>query len=589
MKNNRHKSFLYAIAVSFLISTWSAFAEQKPVLVVVGMATENKIVKGDGVVTVLSAGNGQQLRNELKKFDFSTVRAVVSFGIAGGLHPDLKPGNLVVATHVLADNVRRATSPEITAAIQTRLNYEGLTVRPMVFYGKDKVTTETNAEIRDRTKADVVDTESHIAAEFAEANNLPFGAVRAISDSVDFVLPPAALIPLLPNGEPDIGAVWESLFSQPWQFPLLIEVAFNTEKAYASLRKARIFFDENAPLPANRLVDRTTAPTQPASAAQKVAEFEFPPGHVTISKSGRVFMDALMSDKEAPYKVVELKDGKMVPFPSPALQKKYVAIHGVYVDHADRLWILDNGNRGFLHPPRLFGYDINTGKEIENYTFPYKVAGLGSMINDLVVDPTREKIYISETGPVFNNSAIVVFDIKKRTSRRLLDRHSSVSASKYHIFVEGKPFTVLGFIRPRFGIDGLALDATGKWLYYASFNSGILHRIPVNSLIDESLVKTQIESTVEKVANITMTDGIYVDAQQRVYLSDVEHSAVVRLNADGKLETILKHPEFRWPTGFVVSPDGWIYFTCNAIDQVTLRSRETVKDLGPYYMFRFRP
>ena len=211
------------------------------------------------------------------------------------------------------------------------------------------------------------------------------------------------------------------------------------------------------------------------------------------------------------------------------------------------------------------------------------------MVNDLIVDPVREKIYISEPGPVFGDAGIVVFDIKTRVSRRLLHRHPSVSAASYRIYVEGKPFTVLNMIHPKFGIDGIALDPTVTWLYYSAFNSGNLHRIPVSSLINETLTAEQVAATVKKVADITMTDGIYVDAQQRVYLSDVEHSAVVCLNADRKLETVLKDPEFRWPTGFAPSPDGWMYFNCNAIHQVTLKSRDEIKNLGPYYLYRFRP
>ena len=87
MKNK----ILYA---AFLLLPFCATAlDQRPVLVVTGMAKEVDIVKGDGIITVLSAANGQQLRATLNHFDFSKVRAVVSFGVAGGLHPDLKPGH----------------------------------------------------------------------------------------------------------------------------------------------------------------------------------------------------------------------------------------------------------------------------------------------------------------------------------------------------------------------------------------------------------------------------------------------------------------------------------------------------------------
>lgn len=593
------KNKIIFTAVLLFVQTLSigAFAAQKPVLIVTGMAREVSIAEGEGIITVLSAASGQQLRDALNKFDFTAVRAVVSFGVAGGLHPSLKPGDLAIASKVVSDTNEWATSPEIMRALNSRFSGNAMPVKAVSVYAHDAAGKETNAQLRQRTGADLVDTESHVAAEFAAAHNLPFSVVRTVSDSADFTLPPAALIPLLPNGQPDVFAVLESLFENPEQFPDLVRLAANTEKAYRTLKKVRRVTDSNdfagtpldAPDFADQLGDRTGTPRLPASLAEKVAQFEFPPGHVSISKSGRIFMDAGFQDPQAKIRVIELKDGKQIPFPEEKYQAQFKSVHGTYVDQKDRLWILDHGNNGFSRKPRLFGYDINTGKEIENYEFPAKVAGLGSMLNDLVVDPARELIYISEPGPVFGNAGILVFDMKKRTSRRLLDRHPSVSAANYRIYVEGKPFTVIGLVHPKFGIDGLALDPTGTWLYYAAFNGGVLHRIPLTALADESLTKDQVAATLQKVADITMTDGIFVDDKQRVYLSDVEHSAVVRLNADGKLETIFKDPEFRWPTGFTPSPDGFLYFNCNAIHQVTLKSRRTIQGFGPYYLYRFRP
>lgn len=589
-------TWLFLPLLIFIQTQTANAVDNRPVLVVTGMAKEVQIADGEGIITVFSAANGQQLRATLKQFDFTKVRAVVSFGVGGGLHPNLKPGDLTIATKVITETKEWPTSPEIMYALTSRFSGYAMPVKAVTAYAHDRVDTETNAELRTRTGADTVDTESHVAAEFAAAHNLPFAVIRAISDGADSKLPPAALIPLLPNGHPNIGAILKSIFEDPSQIGDLIRTATNAEKGFSTLRKVRRVTDSHdlagAPLDAedyaDQLPDRTTKPTMPTNKAEKVAAFAFPPGHVGISKSGRIFMDAGFQDSQATIKVIELKNGQQVPFPEAKFQAQFKSVHGVTVDHADRLWVLDHRKNGFLGKPKLYGYDINTGKEIENYEFPAKIAGLGSMLNDVVVDPVREKLYISEPGPVFGNAGIIVFDIKTRTSRRLLDRHPSVSAANYRIYVEGQPFTVLGLVHPKFGIDGLAIDPTNTWLYYSAFNSGELHRIDLNTVNDAKLTAQQVASQVRKVANITMTDGIHVDAQQRVYMSDVEHSALVRLNTDGKLETLLKDPEFRWPTGFTASPDGYLYVSCNAIHQVTLKSRKKILDLGPYYLYRFK-
>jgi sugar lactone lactonase YvrE len=164
-----------------------------------------------------------------------------------------------------------------------------------------------------------------------------------------------------------------------------------------------------------------------------------------------------------------------------------------------------------------------------------------------------------------------------------------LSATNYPIYVEDKPFTVMGAFQPKYGIDGIALDADNTWFYYSGFNRGILYRIPVSAAINERLGDAQVAKTIEKVADITMSDGMLFDHEGRYYLSDVEHSAVVRLWPNGKLETLYKNPKFRWPTGYAMAPDGRMYFTCTAINETVLKSRDEILKLGPYYLFSFRP
>ena len=72
------------------------------ILVVVGMEDERAIAAGDGVDVVVGAANAKRLRERLGNVDTATVDAVYSFGVAGGLDPALKPGDLRVSTRVVA-------------------------------------------------------------------------------------------------------------------------------------------------------------------------------------------------------------------------------------------------------------------------------------------------------------------------------------------------------------------------------------------------------------------------------------------------------------------------------------------------------
>ena len=58
------------------------------------------------MAVICSSSDPQQLRALLSVFDPSTIRGVISFGVAGGLDPSLKSGDVVVATEVMAGDGR---------------------------------------------------------------------------------------------------------------------------------------------------------------------------------------------------------------------------------------------------------------------------------------------------------------------------------------------------------------------------------------------------------------------------------------------------------------------------------------------------
>jgi sugar lactone lactonase YvrE len=340
----------------------------------------------------------------------------------------------------------------------------------------------------------------------------------------------------------------------------------------------------------HRLADRTTNIVQfSGTDAEVVAELEMPPGHITVSPDGRVFLDANHYVRNAPAKIVELVSGQLVAFPAVEAQKPLDTTHALRVDQSNRLWVLDYGNYRLFGSPKLLAFDLTTGKLVHEYHFTNCEAGCGSMLNDLVVDDDNNRIYISDSSPLAGNPAIVVYDIGRRHARRVLEDHASVVAAKYSMVVHDKPWKVLGLIQPKIGIDGIALDRANGWLYYAGSNTGELYRISVDDLNDVWLTDHQLGAKVEKVADITMTDGMTVDKQGNVYLTDFEHSAIVRVKPDGRLETLLKDRKYRWPTAFSFGPDGWLYFTCNAIDEVTMKSGSKIHESGPYGVYRFKP
>jgi adenosylhomocysteine nucleosidase len=206
-----------------------------PTIAVTCLAFESRIAAGPGV-TVLH-GNIPNLRAALDDVIGRGCSGIISFGIAGGLAPDLAPGAWVVASGVVAAHRRYPTDRDWARRLVHAL---GSAVHADIA-GVDHPVAEPGEKrwLRDATASVAVDMESHVAAAAAEAHGLPFAACRVIIDPAHRSLPPAALIDLRPDGTPDILAILRSVLRQPWQLPELMRVAADARAAQVALREGR--------------------------------------------------------------------------------------------------------------------------------------------------------------------------------------------------------------------------------------------------------------------------------------------------------------------------------------------------------------
>src|SRR6185369_14617078 len=77
-------------------------------IVVVGLAFEARIAAGPGV-QVICSGDGRHLGRSLAAAVRENCGGLVSFGVAGGLDPDLQPGDCIVASAILSGTSRMPT------------------------------------------------------------------------------------------------------------------------------------------------------------------------------------------------------------------------------------------------------------------------------------------------------------------------------------------------------------------------------------------------------------------------------------------------------------------------------------------------
>ena len=342
-----------------------------------------------------------------------------------------------------------------------------------------------------------------------------------------------------------------------------------------------------------RLPDRTTAPLLPDSALQRVADLDYPPGQVAVSKSGRVFLT--FDPRGAPLmQLAELVGGKPIPWPSAEFQKEeagtahFQSVSALRINRQDRLWVLDRGHfvRG---PRRLLAFDIESGRLVERYDLPPEVAGLLSSLSDLAVDPAGTKVYVADSSPILQNPAIIVYDAARGSSRRLLESQPSVQGDRYIIKAGGRDMVLFGVYVLRFGVSALALDGEGKWLYYGAVSGDRLYRVRTGDLNDESLSAEALEDKVENYAPKTLGGALRVDPDGNVFLADVEHSAILTSRRDRGLRTLVKGPALRWPSSVALGPDGRLYVSCSALQDVLFRSEGFMRSRAPFQIFSFNP
>jgi adenosylhomocysteine nucleosidase len=212
-----------------------------PVLAVTGFAYEARLIAGPGITTILAGGDTMRLRTILTTRMQPNFRAVISFGVAGGLDPSLSPGDVVVAAGVAAPDQRYEAPRGLACELASRLSGHP---NPIVFAdlaGVDApvISPDAKATLCVTTGALAVDTESHVAAAFAAAHNLPFAAVRVICDPVNRALPCLVANAVRPDGGVSLRGVLGGLLRRPMDTAALARLAGDFAVGYRALRRCR--------------------------------------------------------------------------------------------------------------------------------------------------------------------------------------------------------------------------------------------------------------------------------------------------------------------------------------------------------------
>jgi sugar lactone lactonase YvrE len=339
-----------------------------------------------------------------------------------------------------------------------------------------------------------------------------------------------------------------------------------------------------------------------------VATFDGPmPTGVSVSHTGRIFVNFPNWEDPLPFTVAELQDGHLVAYPNAemnhfegsSLSTVLVSVQSIVVDPKDRLWILDTGAPQHkitaYGGPKLVGVDLKQNRVIKTILFPADVAVSTTYLNDIRFDLRRGSegmAFITDSSPL--SSALIIVDLASGQSWRRLHNHITTRPEEgFMPMAEGQPLMLRPADGPptpyHSGVDGIAIGADGSRLFYSALMSRKLYSVSVDALVERAKSEEDVIATIVNEGDKGGAgDGMETDAANRLYMSNYEQNAIVRRRTDGLYETLVHDARLLWPDTLSLAYDGYLYFTVNQLHR-SPRFHEG-KDLRqkPYCLFRCR-
>jgi sugar lactone lactonase YvrE len=339
---------------------------------------------------------------------------------------------------------------------------------------------------------------------------------------------------------------------------------------------------------------------QPAQTNRKLLQVysnnDFQLTGVSVSKSGRVFVNFPRWSAEYLNAVVEvMPDGSAKPFPDEAWNRwnldpksaatHFVCVQSVVVDDTDALWVLDPAAPMLMsivpNGPKLVKIDLKTNRVARVIPIGPEAAKTNTYLNDVRFDNRRNFAYITDSGL----GGIVVVDLTTGKPHRALDGDASVMPDKsVKIVIDGKPVLGPTGETPSFHSDAIALSPDGEYLYYQPIAARSLYRVRTAALRDPNG-----KPAPERYAATFPVDGIWMDRNRNIYLSNLQEDGVSRLSPGGRIETLVTDRRLQWPDTFSEGPDGFIYVTASHINESPTFNKGKSTRTTPYAVFKFKP
>jgi len=196
-------------------------------------------------VCIACSGAGERNAEEgirlLSQAQDSPFSCLLICGFAGGLAAEMAPGSLLVAERVTVHGDK--ASPEVypadsrLLALANSVGLPGIDLRRGALHTTNRIliSPAEKKALAERTGAQAVDMETAGAARAAAARNIPWLAVRAITDAADQEMPFDFNRLADMDGNVDRSRVILAVLTHPWKIPALIRLGTNSACAARNL------------------------------------------------------------------------------------------------------------------------------------------------------------------------------------------------------------------------------------------------------------------------------------------------------------------------------------------------------------------
>ena len=276
---------------------------------------------------------------------------------------------------------------------------------------------------------------------------------------------------------------------------------------------------------------------------------------------GRLFVPVQPRRGKGDPQVVEVRDGKPLPYPDVTWNgwregesgaTRFVGVNALRIGPDGALWVVDRGSPGLGRPlvaggVKLVRIDVATNAVTRVYDLA-AVTTAKSFVDDVRFNGSHA--YLTDAG----QPGLIVLDMKTGRGRRVLDGDPSTVAQA-KLMAEGRELTDPSGKAVVIHADQLEVSPDGRWFYYQP-SCGLMARIDTRYLDDPSLSQAEVSAHIELFAATPSTGGTAIAADGSIYLSDTNTKRVLKIAPDGSMATVIDDPRLIWVDAMWIDAGG---------------------------------